>query len=179
MSPRINLQSRKTKTTVLIVGEGGKDKAFLRHLQDIYVSREDNIAVKVECGAGGSPRSIIEKSIRLRDVRAYDRCVVVLDADRVLETDGKLKKRMKEKPPIEIIWVIPCMEALCLEIIEHPNFTRSKARVDLCKHEFSSYIPVDRQTEKHFYARIFPKTMLDYRRAAIQDLDAILTIMQI
>lgn len=179
MSPQVNIRIRKTKTTVLIVGEGQKDKAFIQSLQEMYISREDNIAVKVECGSGGSPRCVIEKTIRLRDNKAYDKCVVLLDADRRLETDRELKRRMKEKPPVEIIWVKPCMEGLLLEILRHPNFSRHKASVDSCKHAFALYLPIDKQTEKYSYARIFSRATLDSHRRSIRELDTIFKAMQV
>lgn len=47
---------RHTKKTVLIVGEGPTEKAFLQYLKDVYVTREKNIAVKVECGSGFSQK---------------------------------------------------------------------------------------------------------------------------
>ena len=170
---------RKTKTAVLIVGEGERDQAFLRHLQELYISRYDDIAVKIECGSGGSPRSVVEKAIRLRDNAAYDRCIVIVDKDRLLESDRILNKRIKERPPILIIYIKPCMEGLLLEILEHQNFSRHNVLSETCKHEFARYVPIDRQTDKVSYARIFPKDKLDYRRKKVKDLDIILRIMQV
>lgn len=178
MPSQINNIIRKAKTTVLIVGEGPKDKAFIRHLKDTYVTREDDIAVKVDCGAGGSPRCVVEKAIRLRDSGAYDRCIVIVDEDRKLYTDSKLKKRMREKPPVEINWIKPCMEGLLLQILEHHNFSRYKASAAFCKHEFACYIPVDKQTESTAYIPLFTKVKFDICRKGIRDLDIILKIMQ-
>ncbi len=178
MSTQIKIQGRKTKTTVLMVGEGPKDKAFLRHLQDIYVSRDGDIAVKIECASGGSPRSIVEKAIRLRGARDYDKCVVLIDQDRVLEDDRELRKRMKEHPPIQIIWIKPCMEGLLLEILKYPDFSRHNVSSSFCKSQFRLHIPIDRQTEKLSYMRLFPKATIDLCRGKIHDLDAILKAMR-
>jgi hypothetical protein len=134
--------------------------------------------VKIDCGSGGSPRSVVEKAIRLRDNAAYNRCIVIVDKDRPLETDHILNRRMKEKPPIEIIKIKPCMEGLLLEIIEHPNFSRHNVSSHICKHEFAQYIPVNKQTDRNSYGGIFKKTMLDFRRKKSWDLDIILKIMK-
>ena len=179
MPAQIKDRIRKTKTTVLIVGEGLKDKAFLRHLQDVYVSREDDIIVKIECASGGSPRSIVEKATRLRSVRAYDRCMVVIDKDRSLEIDRELRRLMKEHPPMQMVWIKPCTEGLLLEILRYPGFSRHSASTDFCKRQFESYIPIDKQTEKSSYARIFPKIKLDSCRSRVRDLDTILKAMQV
>ncbi len=179
MSAQNKVRIRKTKTTILMVGEGLKDKAFLRHLQGIYVSREDDISVKIECASGGSPRSIVEKTIRLRSTRDYDKCIVFIDEDRSLETDRELRRRMKEHPPMQIVWIKPCMEGLLLEILRYPDFSRHNISTDFCKRQFESYIPIDKQTEKSSYARIFPKTKLNSCRKHIRELDNILKAMQV
>lgn len=51
MSPNVDERVRKTKTAILIVGEGPTEKAFLQYLQEIYISREADVAVKIECGS--------------------------------------------------------------------------------------------------------------------------------
>lgn len=179
MPAQTNNRIRKTKVTVLIVGEGSKDKAFLRHLQDMYVSREDDIIVKIECASGGSPRSIVEKATRLRSASGYDKCMVIIDQDRSLETDRELRRRMKEHPPVQIVWIKPCMEGLLLEILRYPNFSRHDVSTGFCKRQFEAHIQIDRQTEKSSYARIFSKDKLDSCRRTIRDLNTILKVMQV
>lgn len=167
----------KTKATVLIVGEGLKDEAFLRHLKDMYVLRDGEIAVKVGSGLGGSPCSVIQKAIRLRDSSEYGRCVVIVDGDVPLKIDRELNKRIKEKSRVEIRLIKPCMEGLLLEILRHAHFNRHGSSTALCKHEFEVYIPIGKQTETASYARVFPKALIDSRRVSIPDLDVILKIM--
>lgn len=90
--PRIK-PTRSSKTTVLIVGEEHTEKAFLQFVKELYILRDADIAVKIECGSGGAPCSVVQKAIRLRGSRAYDKFFVLFDADLHLETDGKLKHR--------------------------------------------------------------------------------------
>ena len=82
--------TRSSKTTVLVVGEGPTEKAFLQFIKELYIMRDADIVVKVECGSGGAPCSVVQRAIRLRGSRAYDKCFVLFDADRPLETDGQL-----------------------------------------------------------------------------------------
>jgi len=180
MPPNVYVRVRRTKTAILIVGEGLTEKAFLQYLQEIYISREADVAVKIECGSGGSPQCVVEKTIHLRDSRAYDKCVVVLDAHIPLKPDREIKKLMKKRPPVEIISINPCIEGLFLTILKHPNFSRNRASAQECKHEFEvHYLSGAQKTDKRSYGRIFPRTILDSCRRSIRELDAILKVMQV
>lgn len=171
---------RRTKIAILLVGEGPTERAFLRYIQEIYISRDSDIAVKVECGFGGSPNCVIERAMRLRANREYDRCFVVIDEDRLGEVDDKLRKRMKTRPPIGILPVKPCIEGLFLAILNHNNFSQATATSDFCKREFErSYLSIDRKTDYRSYSRYFPKMVLDLQRGSIIQLDAILKAIQV
>jgi len=52
------------QTTLLIVGEGAHDKAFLDHLKSLYDGRESGQRVKIESGDGGSPHDLIKNTIK-------------------------------------------------------------------------------------------------------------------
>ena len=172
--------TKNTKTTILIVGEGPTEKAFLQYLKELYILRENDFAVKVESGTGGSPSSIVQKAIRLRGSRGYDKCYVLIDADKPLETDFKLADRMKKRPRVEVLKATPCIEGLFLAILKHSNFSQGSASSDYCKKEFeATYLASDRKTDKRSYVDKFPKTLLDERRTQIQELDLILSAMQV
>jgi hypothetical protein len=172
--------TKSTKTTILIVGEGPTEKAFLQYLKELYIMRDNDFAVKIECGTGGAPCSVVQKAIRVRGSRAYDRCYVLFDADRPLETDHKLSDRMNKKPRIEILRANPCIEGLFLAILQHPGFSQASALSDHCKREFHArYLSAERKMNKRAYADKFPRTVLDDRRKIVLELDAILKAMQV
>ncbi len=176
---RVSYQ-RKTKTAILLVGEGPTERAFLRYIQEVYISRDSGVAVKVECGFGGSPKCVIERAMRLRANREYDGCFVVLDEDRLAEVDDKLRKRMKTRPPIVILPVQPCIEGLFLAILNHNNFSQTNAKSDFCKREFERfYLSGDRKTDYHAYSQYFQKAVLDSQRRNVAQLDAILKAINI
>ncbi|MBU0649531.1 MAG: RloB domain-containing protein [Candidatus Omnitrophota bacterium] len=180
MSAKKIKSTKYTKTTILIVGEGQTEKAFLQYLKELYVTRESDFVIKVECGSGGGPKGVVQKTVRLRSSRAYDRCFVLVDSDRPLETDSKLEERMHKKPPIEILKSTPCIEGLFLAILQHPNFSQKNALSDNCKREFEiNYISDDKKTDKRSYVDRFTREILDERRKNIQELDAILKAMQV
>lgn len=180
MTPRRIKPTRNTKTTILIVGEGPTEKAFLQYLKELYVARDFDCAVKVECGSGGSPCCVVQKAIRLRGSRAYDKCYVLFDADRPLETDYKLSDRMKKRPRVEMLTATPCIEGLFLAILGHLGFSQASATADNCKRDFhTGYISEEKKMDKRSYVAKFPKTMLDGRRAHVSELDLILKAMQV
>ncbi len=179
--PRRNVRpARSTKATVLFVGEGPTEKAFLQHLQGLYISRDADIVVKVESGSGGAPSIVIQKAVRLRSGRAYDRCFVLVDSDRPLEMDRKLKERMNKRPSIEVLKATPCIEGLFLAILGHTNFSQAGTSTDHCKRVFeANYMTDDRKTDKRAYANRFGKAVIDAQRRIISELDAILKAMQV
>jgi len=180
MTAKKRKRGKYTKTTILIVGEGPTERAFLQYLKELYTTRDDDFVVKVECGAGGSPMNVLQKTIRLRESRAYDKCYVLLDEDRPLEIDRKLRERMHKRPRIGILRATPCVEGLFLAILQCPNFSQDRKASSNCKREFETkYIPADKKTDKRSYADEFPRAVLDGRRGSVQELDDILKAMQV
>jgi hypothetical protein len=172
--------AKNIKITILIVGEGSTEKAFLQYLKELYITRDYEFAIKIECGSGGSPCSVVQKAIRLRGSRAYDKCYVLFDADRPLETDYKLSDRMNKRPRIEVLKATPCIEGLFLAIMRHPGFSQASASSDNCKRDFhASYISEDKKMDKRSYGAKFSRAILDDRREQVPELDIILKAMRV
>jgi len=178
MVPRPQRKQRRTKKTILIVGEGPTEKAFLQHIKQLYVTRDMDVVVKVECGSGGSPQSVVEKAVRLKSSRSYDKCFVLVDSDVPFEPDKELLKRMKKKPRIEMLNATPCIEGLMLAILKHPKFSQTKTTSDDCKRIFNKYVPEDKKTDRRSYEGVFTKEILEARRKNIEELDAVLAVME-
>ena len=179
MVSRPRQRFRHTKKTVLIVGEGPTEKAFLQYLKDMYITREMDIAVKIECGSGGSPKSVVEKAVRLRGNRAYDKCFVLVDADLPFDPDGELERRMRKKPRIEMLNATPCIEGLLLTILDS-NFPQQATTSVESKRIFETkHLPEDKKTDKSSYERIFSKQVIEKRREGVLELDAVLKAMEV
>ena len=180
MTPRRIKPTRNTKTTILIVGEGPTEKAFLQYLKELYIARDYEFAVKIECGSGGAPCSVVQKAIRLRGSRAYDKCYVLFDSDRPLETDYKLSDRMNKRPRVEVLKATPCIEGLFLAILQHSGFSQASATSAICKRDFhADYISEYKKMDKRSYATKFSKTIIDDRRGQVPELDLILRAMRV
>ncbi len=179
MVSRPRQKFRHTKKTVLMVGEGPTEKAFLQYLKDKYITREMDIAVQVECGSGGSPRSVVEKAVRLKGSRAYDKCFVLVDADLSFEPDGELEKRMRRKPHIEMLNATPCIEGLLLAILDTSFSQQATTSVESKRIFETNHLPEDKKTDKHSYERIFSRQVIEERRTSLPELDVILRAMEI
>ncbi len=167
---------RRTKKTILIIGEGSTEKAFLQYIKGLYITRDMDISIKIECGSGGSPRNVVEKAIRLCGSRGYDKCFVLIDADIPLRADRKLFSRMKKRPKIIVLKSTPCIEGLFLVILGYAGNNSSNQ----CKNIFESkYLAPNKKTDKRSYEHLFSKDMLDEKRILIIELNNILKAMSI
>ena len=141
--------------TLLIVGEGVHEKAFLQHMKSLYDS-ENNQAVKVDAASGGSPIEIIDDTIRKFNHADYSRKVILLDADVTIRQQDWDKAR---KNKIELIISDPvCLEGMLLEILGYkiPEFSSSTD----CKRRLHPLLAGE-PTKALSYARLFPKEVLD------------------
>lgn len=171
---------RTTKTAILIVGEGPTEKAFLQHLKELFISRDAEVAIKIESGSGGAPNCVIQKAIRLRENMAYNHCFVLIDSDRPIENDPELEIRIKKKPPIKILKTSPCIEGLFLAILQYTSFSPTNASSNECKSLFEkNYISADKKTDKRSYNEIFTQEIINNRRKNLPQLEEILRAMQI
>lgn len=74
-------KSRFQKKTILIVGEGKDEHIFFQHLGLLYNTRESRFHIKPDHGNGGSPKHIIEGSIRRNSTASYDERYILIDSD--------------------------------------------------------------------------------------------------
>jgi len=139
--------------TLLIVGEGAHDKAFLNHLRDLFDDRETGQKVKVQASDGGSPRDIIKDAIKSSHA-AYDRRIVFMDADISL---SEKDKRYAEKHKVELILSEPlCLEGMLLELL-HQKVPHDCSSCKRILHPMLSGVP----TRKESYGILFTRTLLE------------------
>ena len=160
---------RKVKVaTLLLIGEGPDDKAFINHLRTLFDSRESGQSIKVKSADGGSPRDIIKAAIRSQHA-AYDRRFVFMDSDvTVTEADKKYASTHK----ITLILSEPlCLECMLLEVL-------SKSISPTCKECKRKLHPLlsGHATKKESYATLFTKDVLiASSKQQIQDLIRIIS----
>lgn len=161
---------RKTRKpvlyTVLMVGEGSTEEAFLRHLKSLYIFRGCGIGLTIRNAHGKGPEHVVDFAIRQRNNAAYDRVMALLDTD-----DPWLDKTIKcaRQKKIQLIGSTPCLEGLLLRILNQPTPKESSD----CKQHITKFIN-GKLTETDSFGSSFTCELLEERRAQILELDNLL-----
>lgn len=158
------------QTTLLVVGEGPDDKAFISHMKQLFCPRGCGVSVKVEAQDGGSPGNIISNAIRSYASPDYNQRFLLLDAD--VPPSAVEYKRARAAGYEIILWRPQCLEGALLEALDervqaHETSQQLKARL----HPRLA----GRHTEPAAYAELFTRQVLDAERnAAVAELRQIL-----
>ena len=161
---------RIQRKTLLAVGEGYSEVAFLKHLKSIYCSGGFGVSVKVVNAYGRGPDNVIDHAISLIGTEAYDHRLCLLDTDIPWPTT-KAKKAKQKK--IYLIGSDPCLEGLLLEILQRPKGGNS----EICKRNLRAITNAS-MTESVDYKKLFTKPILDGARTRINTLDTLITMFE-
>lgn len=156
-------------TTLLIVGEGSDDKAFIDHLKSLFNQRDSGRKITIKTGDGGSPGNIITHASRAYQADDYNQRYLVLDAD-IPPTEADLKKARLAGYCI-VLWRPQCLEGALLDVLgeavqAHENSQALKQRL----HPKLA----GPHTQPSAYAQLFTKAVVQNSRnqavAAVRDL---------
>lgn len=120
------------KTTLLVIGEGADDRAFITHMKGLFSQRGCGHSAKIESGDGGSPGNIITTAIRTFRGIDYDRRILVLDSDIPPSRD---EVRQANHAGYDVIlWSPQCLEGALLDVLgervgEHETSQMLKRRL--------------------------------------------------
>ena len=162
-------KSRRANRTLLLVGEGDSDAAFLKYLRTIYLTRGCGITAKISNAHGKGPDHIIDYSIRQDQNAAYDQVIILMDSD--LKASSEMTKKAKSRK-FKIILTKPCLEGLFLKILGRYVPDNSKE----CKVRIST-VSQSSLTIPDNYAEFFPKNYLDGRRQKVAELNELLNCL--
>lgn len=104
------------KTTLLVMGEGEHDKAFLSHMKGIYHERGSGSKITLDFSSGGSPHDIIKDTVKKSRHVGYDQKFILMDSDvPVRQQDIKEAK----DSGILILYSTPlCLEGMLLSVLK-------------------------------------------------------------
>lgn len=162
--------TRQTKPTILFVGEGKTEVAFIKHLKSLY-QPERSPPVRVDTQDGHDAGNILRTALRRPDTEARDAIVCLYDLDTVLPV-GDLKKAEDKK--FVLIGAEPCIEGFMLDILgkERPHSTKN------CKHKMHPMLGgKGKETDPNSY-KIFTKKILEKSRLRLPNLDLILSLIE-
>ncbi len=151
-------QRRVKLASLIVVGEGACDKAFLNHMKDLYDSRETNQSVKVMAADGGSPRDIIRSVVKNKQAE-YDKYYLLMDSDIPLTPENKT---FASKNKVELILSTPlCLEGMLLDVLGQKAANNSQS----CKAKLHPQLS-GAATEKLSYRSLFPEAILTVTQKA-------------
>ena len=160
---------RTVQTTVLIVGEGDTEKAFLDYLKSLYITRGCGVSITVRNAHGKGPMHVVDTAIRQSKTGDYRIIAVLMDTD-LPWTDDVLKLARKHK--VYLVGATPCIDGLLLQILDE-QVLESSARCKEALHARLNRKPF----MKEAYMQDFPKQLLDEKSAGIPVLKKLLELM--
>ena len=116
---------RYVRRTVLLVGEGDAEVAFIKHLKSLFFDRGGGIAVTVKNARGKGALGVVEFAIRQSKTADYDVKAALLDTDADWNEKTEAKAR---KAKVQIVASQPCLEAVLLALHGHAAQNLSTAK---------------------------------------------------
>lgn len=144
---------RTLLSTLIIVGEGIHEKAFLSHLKSLY-SANTNQKVKVDSADGGSPEDIVRTAVKKSKGIAYDRKFILIDSD--IEINDKTKKLAKDNNITLILSEPLCLEGMLLRLL-NISVPDSSKKCKVLLHPKLDGKPTDRKS----YENLITKEILE------------------
>ncbi|KAF3978907.1 MAG: hypothetical protein HFP76_10565 [Methylococcales symbiont of Iophon sp. n. MRB-2018] len=163
-------ETRRTKQTILFVGEGKTEVAFIKHLKSLY-QPERSPPVRVDTQDGGDAGKILPTALKRPNTEARDAIVCLYDLDKDLPVE--YLKKAKDKKFV-LIGAKPCIEGFMLDILEkkRPHSTKN------CKHKMHPMLGgKGKETDLNSY-KIFTKEILEKSRRLLPNLDLILSLIE-
>jgi hypothetical protein len=158
----------KAQRTLLIVGEGYADEAFLNHVKKLYAPRGCGLSVSIKNARGKGAKHVIDWTRRQVANADFDSVAAMLDTDQ--DWSEAVAKQAKSAR-IEVLKSEPCFEAMMLRLLGQNTAGDSKT----LKRRFAPYVNND-PTRSENYATSFGKAFLDANRNREPSLDALLKL---
>lgn len=140
--------------TILIMGEGEHEEAFLEHMKLVYNQRLSGKKVTIDYNGGGSPHDIVKYTVKQTYNANYDLVYILMDCDvkisaKDLATADKKGFVILESDPL-------CLEGMLLEVINQTAPKTSYA----CKSKLHPKLSGN-PSELSSYSPLFNKPVLD------------------
>lgn len=108
---------RHANRTLLIVGEGDTEIAFLSHLKALYVLRYCGLTVTVRNAHGKGPANVVKAVMRYSRDRDFTQKAALLDTDLPWPDETRALAARKR---IILLGCTPCIEGMLLSVLGRP-----------------------------------------------------------
>lgn len=164
----MRLFARHASRTLLLVGEGETEVAFLTHVKGAYAPRGCGLSVRVLNARGKGPENVVETVIRHCANRSYDLRAALLDTDLPWSADIHRKAASKR---ITLVGSKPCVEGFLLDVLGRTAPQRSAE----CKRSFRACF-VGNPLRAPDYNAQFSRPVLDAARSRVVTLRQLLEL---
>lgn len=162
---------RIQKKTMLIVGEGADEKAYLDYLKGELIGRGAGLSITTKNAKGKGAKGVIDWTIRQASHAQYDTVAALFDTDKDWST--AVEKRAKAHN-IVLLKSDPCFEVMMLRLIgEKPNYNPDNSSP--LKSQFSRYVKGD-STVKENYSHYFGVRTILGKRHVEPTIDELLSL---
>ena len=158
----------KAQRTLLIVGEGRHEVAFLNHLKHLYVPRGCGLSVTIKNARGKGALHVINWTARQIANVDYDAVAALLDTDS--DWNAKTQKLARTKK-IQVLKSEPCFEAMMLRLLGKSAIGDAQT----LKRQFAPLVNND-ATQRDHYALHFGSVSLHAGRNKELAIDALLKL---
>jgi len=165
---RAKRELRRTKPTVLFVGEGKTEVAFIKHLKRLY-QPERSPPVRIAIENGKDSGQVLRTALKITAMRQYDAVVCLFDLDKALPKGDMRKAKAKR---FVLIGAEPCIEGFMLDVLEQSKSYHSSD----CKNIMHPKL-AGKETDMNSYP-LFTKQMLEARRKGLPNLNMIITLLE-
>lgn len=157
----------KVVPTLLLVGEGATEKAFLTHVKRLYVLRDSGLCVTIKNAHGKGAKHVV--SWTARQIGDYDRKAVLLDTD----TDwSQAVAKKANSARIIVLKSEPQFEALLLRLIGQSDIGDSKT----LKTRLAPFVSNNALLSEN-YTQYFDRACLEAGRQSEPTIDQLLKLL--
>lgn len=164
-----NMIIRVVRQTVLIVGEGYAEEAFLKHLRSLYTSRAEGRSLTVRNARGKGAASVVSETGRIARRLPHSFVASLFDADTDLDGAVAQEARKKKIVPVSCN---PCIEAVLLRMHGDAEERDSAGHKKAFEQRFG--VPAH---DARVYPKHFPRELLDAVRSTCPQLNELLTLL--
>ena len=167
---KVNKAVRRVRRTVLLVGEGDAEVAFIKHLKSLYFDRTSSVAVTVKNARGKGALGVVDFAIRHSKTADYDVTAALLDTD----TDWNDKTKGKAlKAKVQVVASQPCLEAMLLALYGQAEQNLSSAKY---KQAFQARFGTTAH-DAGVYPKHFPIELLNKARGDSPQLERLVALL--
>lgn len=158
----------KVQPTLLIVGEGRHEEAFLKHVKKLFAPRGCNLKVTIKQAGGKGAQHVVDWTRRQVANTAYDTVAALLDTD----TDWTVTvEKIAKQKKITLLKSDICLEAMLLRALGQIPVGDAQS----LKKQFAPYVSNDATCPDN-YSRYFGKDKLLAMRNVEPTIDSLLKL---